>query len=466
MGSYDGIISVCETCGHNGFEFMLDKDFIGLLGEVLEKDDVERLVAVIEAGTAIRSIRINDRRHSVHGKGLELAGDVNWCPYGRYVTVDESFRFVDDVAFHGGGYYVQEASSMFLWRVLEQKVSKNATILDACAAPGGKSTLMNQYLSDDGFLVSNEFVAKRCNVLIENMMKWGRDNWMVTNEGLGKYEHLGETFDAVVVDAPCSGEGMFRKDPETIGEWSMENVMMCQTRQREIVRSAWQTLKAGGVMVYSTCTYNVMEDEENVEWIVRELGGAVEDIAIDDNWGIVKARSGGYHFFPHKVKGEGLFMAILRKRQGTKDERVVTKNSKSWTKMVADWLNEGEKYGIIELNGEYWAVRKDFGGVVAKVMAAGLNVRACGVEYGVVKGREIVPAPGLALSLALDESRFQVLDVDHETAMKYLRCEAIEAGETERGIALVKSEGYSLGWAKNVGNRCNNLYPQYWRIRN
>lgn len=448
---------------------MLDNDFIGLLGEVLEKEEVERLVASIESGAAIKSIRINDRKRGDKDKGLQLQDSVNWCPYGHYVTIPENFRFVDDVAFHAGGYYVQEASSMFIWHVLEEKVGKDALVLDACAAPGGKSTLINQYLSDEGFLVSNEFVAKRCNVLVENMMKWGRDNWMVTNEGLGKYERLGETFDAVVVDAPCSGEGMFRKEPETIKEWSMDNVAMCQTRQREIVRSAWKTLKEGGVMIYSTCTYNAMEDEENVEWIVRELGGAVEEVDIKEEWGIVKARSGGYHFFPHKVKGEGLFVALLRKGVRAEDERQKNKNKELKTKdkgLKAEWLRKGDEYSVTELNGEYWAVRKRFGEIVGKVMAAGLNVRAFGVEYGMMKGKDIVPAPGLAMSLALDESKFQTLELDHETAMRYLRCEAIGPGETERGMVLVKSDGYALGWAKNVGNRCNNLYPQYWRIRN
>lgn len=448
---------------------MLDKDFIGLLKEVMCDEEVGKLVASIESGAAVRSIRINDRKQGPVEQNMQLLDSVKWCPYGHYVNVPENFRFVDDVAFHAGGYYVQEASSMFLWKVLEEKVSRNAFVLDACAAPGGKSTLINQYLSDDGFLVSNEFVAKRCNVLIENMMKWGRDNWIVTNEGLGKYERLGETFDAVVVDAPCSGEGMFRKEPETISEWSMENVMMCQTRQREIVRSAWKTLKEGGLMVYSTCTYNAMEDEDNVEWVVRELGGMVEDIVIEEEWGVVKARSGGYHFFPHKVMGEGLFMALLRKGVRTEDKGLKTEDGGLRTKdkgLKAEWLRKGDEYSVTELNGEYWAVRKIFGEIVGKVMTAGLNVRAFGVEYGMMKGKDIVPAPGLALSLALDETKFQTVELDHETAMKYLRCEAIGAEGTERGMVLVKSDGYALGWAKNVGNRCNNMYPQYWRIRN
>lgn len=454
--------------GHRGFLIMLDNDFIGLLGEVLEKDEVERLVASIESGAAVKSIRINDRKQRTKGTELQLQDSVDWCPYGHYISIPENFIFVGDVAFHGGGYYVQEASSMFLWKVFEEKVAKDAVVLDACAAPGGKSTLINQYLGDDGFLVSNEFVAKRCNVLIENMMKWGRDNWTVTNEGLGKYERLGETFDAVVVDAPCSGEGMFRKDSDTIGEWSMENVMMCQTRQREIVRSAWKTLKNGGVMVYSTCTYNAIEDEENVEWIVRELGGVVEDIAIDDKWGIIKARCGGYHFFPHRVKGEGLFLAVIRKDICYNDDQQKTKE-KPLTfdkKLMADWLREGDNYGIFELNSEYWAVRKEYKNIVDKLLGAGLNVRACGVEYGMVKGKDIVPAPGLALSLAMDKSKFQVLELEHCEAMRYLRCEAIGTGDTVRGMVLVESCGYALGWANNVGNRCNNLYPQYWRIRN
>jgi len=445
-------------------------DFIRLLHEVLNEEEVERLVATINEGVAEKSIRLNERKNNLDDLGnLELLEPVKWCPFGHYISLPEGFRFVDDVAFHAGGYYVQEASSMFLWRVLQHKVQKDAVVLDACAAPGGKSTLINQYLDDEGFLVSNEFVAKRSNVLIENLMKWGRDNWLVTNEGLGRYEQLGEMFDAVVVDAPCSGEGMFRKDEEAKEEWSMDNVMMCQARQREIVRSAWMTLKENGIMVYSTCTYNAMEDEENVEWIVRELCGKVEDVEVDESWGLVKARSGGYHFFPHRVKGEGLFMVVIRKTKKDEGQRAKDEGQRMKEKgqrIKAEWLKESEKYVVMEMNGEYWAVRRAFGDIVENIRSAGLNMRACGVEYGMTKGKEIIPAPGLALSLALDESQFQVLALDYEEAMRYLRCEAVSTGETTRGIVLVKCNGYALGWAKNVGNRCNNLYPPYWRIRN
>ena len=439
-------------------------DFIELMREVMSDSEIERFVASIENEAAVKSIRLNERKNHESHDTLE---PVKWCPFGRYVAMPDGFRFVDDVAFHAGAYYVQEASSMFLWQVLQQKVEKRAVVFDACAAPGGKSTLIDQYIDDEGFLVSNEFVAKRSNVLVENLMKWGRDNWLVTNEGLGKFEQLGEMFDAVVVDAPCSGEGMFRKDEEAVGDWSVENVMMCQTRQREIVRSAWATLKENGIMVYSTCTYNALEDEENVEWIVRELGGEVEDVALDESWGLVRARSGGYHFFPHRVKGEGLFMAVIRKRDGSGIERKQKRgDAVKWEKMRAEWLQNADDYSVLAMHDTFWAIRNSYKPIAAKIISAGLNVRACGVEYGMTKGKEMIPAPGLALSMVLDRSRFQILELSHEDAMKYLRCEVIPTGDTERGVVLVMSGGYALGWAKNVGNRCNNMYPVYWRIRN
>lgn len=474
----------------------LDNDFIELLHEVLEADEVYDLISAIELGECAKSIRINDAKYC----GSLLLGDrvpsrrsydprfctddlnaistvnnlskndsIPWCEYGRYIPSPQSIRFVDDVAFHGGGYYVQEASSMFLWRVLNEKVAKDAKILDACAAPGGKSTLISQYLNGDGFLVSNEYVARRSNVLIENLTKWGRDNWLVTNDGLEKYEFLGELFDVVLVDAPCSGEGMFRKDEESIEEWSLNNVLMCQARQREIVRSAWKTLKNNGIMIYSTCTYNAIENERNVEWIENELGGVVENVTFDDTWGICIANTGGYHFYPHKVRGEGLFMSIIRKNEvKVCPRRMMHCTSVKWEKkLTPDWLKCSDEYSILSMKDAFWAVKKSFSELVERIFSAGLNVRACGVEYGIIRGRgEIVPASGLAMSLALDHSKFQVLSLDRDEAMKYLRCETVSIGDTVRGMVLVESQGYALGWAKNVGNRCNNLYPTYWRIRN
>lgn len=435
----------------------LDRDFIRLMRETLG-DNVDDMVEAI-AQEPVVSVRVNSR------KMVDIEGEtVPWCEWGKYLS--ERPRFTDDPRLHGGCYYVQEASSMFLWRVLRDFVRHDAKVLDACAAPGGKSTLIAEWLDGDGLLVSNEFVAKRANILVENLTKWGFPNVIVTNNALSQYERLGGIFDCVVVDAPCSGEGMFRKDAQAVKEWSLENVERCALRQREIMESVWKTLKEGGVMVYSTCTFNHFEDEDNVRWITEELGGEVCDVDIDEKWGVERAHSGGYHFYPHKVRGEGLFMAVIRKNEANGNFSCGGKGGLTLVKDRAEWLAESDGYQLYENKGVRWAISLRHLDVLQSMLKAKLNVFAGGVQYAELKGRDWVPAAGLALSSEIDERKFASVEVDRDTALRFLRCEAIVLEGAPKGILLVKYDGHALGWVKNVGNRCNNMYPQYWRIRN
>ena len=258
------------------------------------------------------SVRLSRKVRSVGGySGVPASWrPVPWCPDGYYLP--ERPQFTLDPLLHAGAYYVQEASSMFLWQVLVQHAAPDWLVLDMCAAPGGKSTLIGSFLSERGFLVCNEFVPQRANILAENISKWGRGNTLVTNNAPAHFGQYGGLFDAVVVDAPCSGEGMFRKDEGAIAEWSPANVAKCVVRQREILSSAWDALKPGGLLVYSTCTYNRMENEENVQWLMAEYGAELLDVATDGSWGVWRTEC-GCRFMPHRTLGEGLFMAAVRK---------------------------------------------------------------------------------------------------------------------------------------------------------
>lgn len=438
----------------------LPSDFISLAREVVGQE-IDQFIDAITADEPVTSLRYNS------AKPTEVTGrPVPWCPTGRYLDVRP--RFTDDPLLHAGAYYVQEASSMFLWQMLSRFVPRDAVVLDACAAPGGKSTLVAEYLAGQGMLVSNEFIARRANILVENITKWGQPNVAVTNSPVTAFERTNGLFDCVVVDAPCSGEGMFRKDENSVAEWSMDNVRMCAARQREILSSAWRALRPGGVLIYSTCTYNRIEDEENTAWICRELEGERLTTEIPAEWGITETEPGCYHFFPHRVRGEGLFMSAFRKPDDAYAAAMTASlkpASLKPAKEQPDMLLHPDDYIITELRGARWAVARVCSPVVGALLAAGVNVIMPGIQYAEMRGRDWMPAPGLALSSELNQAAVNAVEVDLPTALAYLRTEAIRPDVCERGIVLISYQGHPLGWAKCVGNRCNNLYPTYWRVR-
>lgn len=366
--------------------------------------------------------------------GLQLT-PVPWAKDGYLLSERPSFTL--DPLFHAGAYYVQEASSMFLDFIIRQLVKEPVTMLDLCAAPGGKTTCAMAALPEGSILYSNEPIRTRANILAENVMKFGHPDIIVTNNYAKDYAKAKKTFDVILTDVPCSGEGMFRKDPNAINEWSTSNVDSCWKLQRSIVEDIWQCLKPGGILIYSTCTFNAHEDEENVQWIIDNLGA--DPIALEgvkEEWNITGALKGNlpvYRFIPGKTKGEGMFMAVMRKKGEP---------------------TQGSTPTILKKEGKISMKEK------------GLKVMTHGINPPTQKGKKTIPDISLALSINQKENDYPHVDVDRQTAINYLRREAITLpADTLRGIVTITYKGLGLGFANNIGNRANNLYPQEWRIK-
>jgi len=468
---------------------ILPQDFENQMVKCLNKKEYDKLAIALN-GISPTSLRFNQTKVEVEelfckdGKEQDTAcvkeffEQVPWCATGLYLSERPQFTF--DPLFHSGCYYVQEASSMYLAHVLNtymddiKSVSGNNPIvaLDLCAAPGGKSTLIQSVLPDGSFLISNEVVRQRANVLAENISKWGCANSIVTNNYASDFELFDQTFDLVVCDVPCSGEGMFRKDPLSIDEWSLENVEKCWRLQREIISDIWHTLKDDGIMVYSTCTYNPHENEENIQWIVEELGAELLSSKPHADWNLTDKNT---HFYPHKIKGEGFFIAVLRKRTSEvvqETSRRVKKNAKQSKKQpmkvpaeVKSWVKNSAEYTFYETNGTYQAFPTYFLPLLEKVQKS-LKIVHAGIELATLKGKKLQPCHALALSNSLNSEAFPSVEIDYNKAIAYLRTEALQLrADTPRGYVLLTYKGHPLGFVNNIGSRANNLYPSEWRIK-
>lgn len=440
---------------------ILPEDFVkrtrGLLGE----EGYEHFVNALNAKPVV-SIRVNDKMNLVPSDSV-----VPWCENAYYL--EERPLFTADPFFHCGAYYVQEASSMFLQQAVKQHFPDAKRVLDLCAAPGGKSTLLRQSLAEDALLVCNEVIPSRAHILAENIIKWGNNNVLVTNNQPRDFAVFRGYFDAVVVDAPCSGEGMFRKDEGAITEWSEKNVALCAARQKEILVDVWDALKQDGILVYSTCTYNREENEENVRWISDTLNAEVLQLDLAGNENITPTDC-GYRFYPHRTKGEGFFLAVLRKKEATAEYKMSKKQTKKAGKKdpaipeMFFRLKQGKAWEYEwEMNLLYACIagwKDDF-----DVLKKHLRCIYSSLLLGEMKGKDFIPAASLAFSKELDLDSVNKVNVDKETAIRYLKREAVTIPESARGYVLLCYENQPLGWLKNLGNRCNNLYPQEWRIR-
>lgn len=435
-----------------------------LLGE-----EYEKLEAALQADVPV-SIRINQSK----GTKTPVTQQVSWSETGYYLPERLSFTF--DPLFHAGAYYVQEASSMFLEQVICTFVTDPVKCLDLCAAPGGKSTLLLSTLPEGSLLVSNEVIRSRSNILAENITKWGNPNNIVINndpEEIGRLTHL---FDIIVTDVPCSGEGMFRKDTDSTGEWSVANVNLCASRQRRIIHDIWDALKPGGLLIYSTCTYNTEEDEDNIHYIIEELGAEALSIPVKEEWqitGALRYDHPVYRFFPHKTKGEGFFLAALRKASDETEEiRPRNKNKKEKGKatpaipsLINNWIEEADKFRFEIFNDTIQAIPSSHY-ETWQLIAGQLRIVTAGIRIGEIKGKDILPAHSLALSTALNKEAFTSVEINWDDAVRYLKKEVLLLPEeTKRGYVLVCYKGFPLGFVKHLGNRANNLYPQEWRIR-
>lgn len=392
---------------------------------------------------------------------------VSWCENGFYLPNRPQFTF--DPLLHAGNYYVQEASSMFLHQALKPHIKKNIRILDLCAAPGGKSTLIADLLNDDSLLVSNEIIRSRSNILFENITKWGNPNVIVTNSKIIDFSSLKHYFDIIIVDAPCSGEGMFRKDPDSIKEWSTNNVKLCSERQKNILSSIWNSLKPNGILVYSTCTYNLIENEENVKWIVDQLGAESLPITLSAEWGISSSFYNdifAYRFFPHKTKGEGFFLSMLRKNDDDVSTIKIKKRVQNNRQAVIfeKYLTDSDNYTFIQKDKTHYAINKQIDADF-EYLNQKLNLISGGICIGDIKGKDFIPNHSLALSIKLNQEAFNTYKIDWKTAISYLRKETIYINNCPKGFILLTYKNAPLGFIKNIGSRANNLYPQEWKIR-
>ena len=422
------------------------------------------------------SIRLNTvKAHGMQVNPSSDDGPVGWCAEGHYLKERPNFTF--DPLFHAGAYYVQDASSMFVSHVLRQYISQPVTMLDLCAAPGGKSTAALSALPHGSFLVANEPIPLRAQILVENLKKWGMSEVAVTNNYPRDWQRSGIMFDVILADVPCSGEGMFRKDHASISEWSVQNVENCRTLQRQIVESAWHCLNPGGLLIYSTCTLNARENEENVAWMAEELGAIPMPVDIDEDWRITPPLAGSipycYRFIPGVSRGEGLFMAALRKPGTTEPplqkKKRTSKRAKpisteaTTAKTVSGWLCEGD-YAIKQSGSDVFAIPHPYEALWTQLQQ--LKLLHAGVHCAVVKGRDLVPQQSLALSTSLRHGAFAEVTLDYAQCIAYLRKESIELPpDTPRGFVLLTYKGMAIGFAKNIGNRSNNLYPAEWKIR-
>lgn len=398
---------------------------------------------------------------------------VAWCDSAFYVSERPSFTF--DPALHQGHYYVQDASSMSICKAIEHisRLENNLpmTFLDACAAPGGKTTAAIAVLPAGSMLVANEFDYGRAAVLAENIAKWGNPDVMVTRGDTSRFPNLRNVFDIVAADVPCSGEGMMRKDTEAIAQWSPALVRECVARQKEIIDNLWPALRPGGYLIYSTCTFNRHENEEMVDYICSELSGETIDIGLTDYHGVqpgIDTIHHCYRFIPGLIRGEGLFISVIRKAGSA--ERAMPKSTKKtssvFTKASAEFAQVGSwlkgDFKLFRYGDDLTALPAQWAKWIVDV-ASHVDVINAGITVATVKGKDIIPSQQLAQSVALSGNGFPTVEVDYQTAIKYLRRDTITI-DAERGFVLLTYRDRPLGFVKNLGNRANNLYPAQWRI--
>ena len=485
--------------------------FVLLLLKINRKEHISNMTQLIQTDFKQRTKELLQDEYDAFDKSLEMTPPVSirfnrhklatenaaniqetipWCKTGFYLSERPSFTF--DPLFHAGTYYVQEASSMFLEQAINRILADEAgqiTALDLCAAPGGKSTHLLTLLPEGSLLVSNEVIRSRCMILAENIAKWGMPDNIVTNNDPKDFGRLTHLFDIIVTDLPCSGEGMFRKDKASRDEWSVDNVKLCAARQRRIIHDSWNALKPGGWLIYSTCTFNTEENEDNIYTLAQELGAEIIPINTEKEWNIVdmlRPNIPAYRFFPHRTKGEGFFLALLQKHPAHAD--IIKTKPKNNDKQpvipekIKHFLSEPEKFSFLSQKKSFsknsqeshkkpqetatiYAIPTAHKSIY-DILTGHLNIISAGIFMGETKGDDFIPSTQLALSIALQRDKFISVDLPYPQAIKYLQKESITLPEaTPKGYVLITYKNIPLGFAKNIGPRTNNLYPQEWRIR-
>lgn len=404
---------------------------------------------------------------------FEFSGKVPWCQDSYYLPERPSFTM--DPFFHAGLYYVQEASGMFLAFALKQicDLNKKIRVLDLCAAPGGKSTLIQSNISPDSLLVSNEVIKTRVSVLTQNLTKWGCANGIVSNNDPSHFKKIPGFFDVILIDAPCSGSGLFRKDPETIKEWSSDLVNLCQLRQQRIVADVWDSLKDDGFLIYSTCSYSKEENEDILDSIFHQFKCITVPLSPQSGWNIVETYSDkysaqGYRFYPDKLPGEGFFLSVIQKQEhpasfnSHKTNRIPGKFSKSMEMQFSKWIDE-KSLDYISIGESIHAFPASLVNEL-NTLKNNLYLKKAGIRVGKSGEKEWIPDHELALANFLKHNS-ECMDVSKMDALLFLRGQPFETDCREKGWKIVSYQKQHLGWIKLLEKRMNNYYPKSWRIR-
>lgn len=484
----------------------LPLEFREYAAEALGEEIAGELCSNIESCEELTSVRVNPlKRAALDGAfgvdaGVEVS-PVQWSAFGHYVSPRPVFTL--DPLFHAGGYYVQEASSMYM-ELVKDSIEKDfagrsasegvevqetgyfeerLAALDLCAAPGGKSTHLASLIGRDSLLVSNEVIKSRAVILADNIAKWGADNVVVSNNDPADFGAFEGYFNLVVVDAPCSGEGLFRKEPEAVGEWSPANVNLCAQRQQRILADIWPALAPGGYLVYSTCTYNKYENDGNLAFLRDELGAEIVELSLPEGSGIIRTPMGGAQFVPGKVKGEGQFMALVRKPCDEEASFVASGRSGKGKKGGKDGKKNSVQFekGCNYLPDSY---KKILHGDMVKgyreslydrirFVEENLKVVLSGIAIATKKGKDYIPHADFALQGVVADmvaagtlpAGMAAVEVGREDALKFLAKEPVVLPDAPLGYVLLVYGGLGLGFVKNLGNRTNNLLPMARRIR-
>ena len=452
----------------------LPEGFKALIQAELGEKRAENLFSAL-CGEPETSLRINTRKRPAEPLYPDMT-PVPWCDSGYYLP--ERPSFTSNPLLHAGVFYVQDASSM-IYETIVKSISDGSPIAvcDLCAAPGGKTTAILNALPEGSVMLANEFTSSRASILKENLCKYGYPDVIVTNADTSRLSALDECFDIVAVDAPCSGEGMMRKDEAARSQWSEGLIRQCSRLQREILENAVAMVAPGGYLIYSTCTFNTSEDEDNAIWIADTFGLEPVDTGLEGKYGIageVKGETSCLRFMPGFTRGEGLFVAVFRKPNHTSGSRNLLKMLKKGKKGGKDKINPRLKaiaqswidgdFDIISHEDRLLALTPATATLLG-ALPKGVRIMSSGVEIGEIKGNDLIPAHALAMSTAMADP-FPKAELTQEEALRYLAKETIMLPEgTPKGFVTVTYRGFPLGFLKNLGNRANNLYPSDYRIR-
>ncbi|MFY0673318.1 MAG: tRNA/rRNA cytosine-C5-methylase [Bacteroidia bacterium] len=433
-------------------------------------EDYERFIEAINERPKV-SIRLNSNK--LKESHFQDSIDIPWAKDAYFLP--ERPKFYADPLHHGGAYYVQESSSMFFGNFIQE--NKPMLALDLCGSPGGKSSLILNKLNAESLLVSNELDINRNKVLVENLNRWGNTNVVVTNAASHQFLPLKNRFDLVVVDAPCSGEGMFRKDKVALEQWSPNFVKSCAAIQSEIIDDAYKLTAPGGMLIYSTCTFEPQENEHQIKRLVEKFDLEPVSTVIDKNWGVVekqietsKGRFPCYYFHLHLAQGEGQFVCVMRKtayESETASVRVkkpIQNLSKANKDVIENFVEIDQTYALTEINGVVHSYPKKYHSFIEQLRSLA-PLWKLGTRIGEVSKKNFKPNHELAMS-QLSKNFKNSFDLNYDEAIDFLKRRPLKVKEAYKsGWGLAKFKGISLGWAKNVGNRLNNNFPKELALR-